>query len=264
MVWKLKLGTLLILAVWPLFLNHQGAAPSIAAIDTSSNGGSSEARPNIVLIISDDQRWSDYGFMDHPFIETPNLDRLARQSALFRHGYVPTALCRASLMTLITGRYAFEHHTCGNDPLASKSDGPSVRERKQKVIDNLDRFESIPKVLGRLGYLSHQSGKWWDGHFSHGGFTHGMTLGLGNTPRGRHGDLGLTIGRKGMRPIEDFLDETIAKKKNFFLWYAPFLPPTPHNPPQRLLDRYAETELPMPIKKNTRQCVPGLMNLAAI
>lgn len=51
-------------------------------------------RPNIVLIISDDQAWTDYGFMGHDVIQTPNLDRLASQSALFSRGYVPTGLCR--------------------------------------------------------------------------------------------------------------------------------------------------------------------------
>ena len=53
--------------------------------------------PNIVLIISDDQGWMDYGFMGHPVIHTPHLDRLARESIVFRRGYVPTALCRPSL-----------------------------------------------------------------------------------------------------------------------------------------------------------------------
>ena len=50
--------------------------------------------PNIVLIISDDQGYTDYGFMGHPSIETPHLDKLATESVLFRRGYVPTALCR--------------------------------------------------------------------------------------------------------------------------------------------------------------------------
>ena len=40
-------------------------------------------RPNIVYIISDDQAWTDYGFMGHPHIRTPNLDKLARQSVVF-------------------------------------------------------------------------------------------------------------------------------------------------------------------------------------
>ena len=59
--------------------------------------------PNVVLILSDDQSYTDYGFMGHPHIETPHLDKLASESALFRRGYVPTALCRPSLATLFTG-----------------------------------------------------------------------------------------------------------------------------------------------------------------
>ena len=39
-----------------------------------------ETPPNIVLIISDDQAWNDYGFMGHETIQTPNLDRLAAES----------------------------------------------------------------------------------------------------------------------------------------------------------------------------------------
>ena len=44
--------------------------------------------PNIVLIISDDQAWTDYGFMGHPDIQTPNLDKLAKRSLVCR-----TRLC---------------------------------------------------------------------------------------------------------------------------------------------------------------------------
>ena len=43
--------------------------------------------PNIVLIISDDQAWTDYGFMDHPDIKTPHIDKLAKESVLFKRGY---------------------------------------------------------------------------------------------------------------------------------------------------------------------------------
>ena len=84
-----------------------------------------DAPPNIVFIISDDQAYTDYGFMKHPIIKTPNLDKLAASSAWFPRGYVPTALCRPSLMTLATGLYASQHKTSGNDPakLDGKKDG---------------------------------------------------------------------------------------------------------------------------------------------
>jgi arylsulfatase A-like enzyme len=54
----------------------------------------------------------------------------------------------------------------------------------------------------------------------------------------RHGDEGLVIGRDGLEPIEEFVDHALKEEKPFFLWYAPFLPHTPHNPPDRLLQKY--------------------------
>jgi uncharacterized sulfatase len=92
--------------------------------------------PNIVLIISDDQAWNDYGFMGHEAIETPHLDRLARDSVLFRRGYVPTALCRPSLMTLLTGHYASVHGVTGNDPSPKYAEPGSqlYDERRAKLI----------------------------------------------------------------------------------------------------------------------------------
>ena len=74
------------------------------------------APPNVLLIISDDQSWTDFGFMGHPAIRTPHIDRLARQSAVFPHGYVPSSLCRPSLATMVTGLYPHQHGITGNDP----------------------------------------------------------------------------------------------------------------------------------------------------
>ena len=62
-------------------------------------------RPNIVLIISDDQAYRDFGFMGNTQVHTPHLDRLAKQSAFFPNGYVPSSVCSPSLATLLTGRY---------------------------------------------------------------------------------------------------------------------------------------------------------------
>ena len=198
-------------------------------------------QPNIVLILSDDQSWTDYGFMGHEHIETPHLDRLAERSALFRRGYVPTALCRPSLMTLATGLYTHQHMISGNDPSPVLTDGkkagPEYDALRETLIANVDRVPTIARLLGEQGYLSHQSGKWWEGSFKRGGFTHGMTRGFPE-PGGRHGDDGLKIGREGMKPVFDFIDHSVAEDKPFYVWYAPFLPHTPHNPPKELFDKY--------------------------
>lgn len=217
------------------------------------------AHPNIVFIISDDHAWTDYGFMGHPQIETPHLDRLAARSAVFTRGYVPTALCRPALATFATGLYAHQHKTSGNDPAllpemttkaakaakagkAGKTAAPPAESAayqalREQLISHIDRQPTLAKLLGQQGYLSHQSGKWWEGSYQRGGFTHGMTRGFPQ-PGGRHGDDGLKIGREGMAPVFDFIDLAIAERKPFFIWYAPFMPHSPHTPPERLFAKY--------------------------
>ncbi len=174
--------------------------------------------PNVIYILSDDQAWTDYGFMGHPQIKTPHLDKLSNESVLFERGYVPTALCRPSLVTLINGQYAHKHGVTGNDPSSKRYRPKKVNDQaKAQLIAYLDRFDTLPNMLGEKGYLSHQSGKWWEGNFRHGGFTHGMTRGFPQ-PGGRHGDDGLTIGREGLQSIEEFVDHAMEEKKPFFLW----------------------------------------------
>lgn len=226
-----------------------------------------EAPPNIVYLIADDQAWTDYSFMGHPQIETPNLDALSKRSAFFPRGYVPTALCRPALATLANGLYTYQHGVTGNDPGFDPVDAnlpekagvakgkgqdkgkgkarnpmqtpntPEYLALKARLIDNFGRFPTLPGLLGERGYLSFQAGKWWEGNPVKHGFTEGMTRGFPE-PGGRHGDDGLKIGREGMEPVFNFIDRAVEAKKPFFLWYAPFLPHTPHTPPDRLFQKY--------------------------
>jgi uncharacterized sulfatase len=180
--------------------------------------------PNVVMIISDDQGWTDFGFMGHESIKTPSLDKLAAESAVFVNGYVPTSLCRASLATLLTGLYGTQHKICCND-------FPMDKDRSQSHAF-IQRVPTVPRLLGGRGYASLQTGKFWEGHFSNGGFTDGMTT------HGRHGEEGLLIGRQTMQPVFDFIDRNVEAKKPFFVWYAPMMPHNPHNPPKRILEKY--------------------------
>ncbi|HRQ88049.1 MAG TPA: sulfatase [Bacteroidia bacterium] len=217
----------------------------IVAVLSASLLRAAEAPPNIVFLISDDHAWTDYGFMGHPQIETPHLDRLAARSAVFRRGYVPTALCRPALATFASGLYAHQHGITGNDPAvaddAAQGKGlphtPEYAALRERLIARMDRQPTLMDRLGERGYLSFQSGKWWEGAPSRFGFTDGMTRGFPQQG-GRHGDDGLKIGREGMGPVFGFIDRAIAEEKPFFLWYAPFMPHTPHDPPQRLFDKY--------------------------
>jgi arylsulfatase A-like enzyme len=197
--------------------------------------------PNVVMIISDDQAWTDYGFMGHPHIQTPHLDRLAREGLTFRRGYVPSSLCCPSLASLITGRYPHQHRVVGNDPprppgMKAKAfyKSQEFARGREVMTRHLNEWPLLTRVLGDAGYLSLQTGKWWLGHYSSGGFSEGMTKG------GRHGDDGLEIGRTTMLPIEDFIVRSKKEEKPFFIWYAPLLPHDPHKPPERILAKYRD------------------------
>ncbi len=77
----------------------------------------------------------------------------------------------------------------------------------------------------------------------------------GDHSRGaRHGDVGLEIGRQGMQPIEDYVKKARAADRPYFLWYAPMMPHTPHNPPERLLKKYATVAPTEPIAKYWAMC----------
>jgi len=141
---------------------------------------------------------------------------------------------------MVTGLHPHQNGITSNDPPKGGGKGGWPAERlalREEVISNIERVPTLPRLLKQKGYVSLQTGKWWMGHHSRGGFTHGMTHG---DPKrgGRHGDAGLAIGRQGMQPIYDFLDA--AGTKPFFVWYAPFLPHSPHNPPKRLLEKYRD------------------------
>lgn len=201
------------LAIFALFLGLFSACEAHAG----------ERPPNVVMIVADDQGWTDFGFMGHKIVKTPRLDALAAESAVFPNAYVPTSLCRASLATLLTGLFAHQHKICCNDP----PDGVD----RVAMHPFIRQAPALPRLLGMAGYRSFQTGKFWEGHYSNAGFTDGMTT------KGRHGEEGLVIGRETMQPIYDFL--AAAPEKPFFLWYAPMLPHEPHNPPARLLEKYA-------------------------
>ena len=213
------------------------------------------APPNIVYIISDDQTWSDFGFMGNERVHTPNLDALAAQSARYVNAYVPTSVCRPSLVTLLTGLYPhqhgvhFNHGPPGNSAYNKMTSREEYELARQPEFELIKKVETLPAILHReLGYRSLQTGKFWEGHWRNGGFTEGMTTfepppasqtfggarTLANGERVAHGngDIGLQIGRETMAPITDFIDDCTAKDQPWMVWYAPYLPHQPHDSPE--------------------------------
>lgn len=215
-------------------------------------------RPNVVLIISDDQTYTDFGFMGNDDVLTPNIDRLASQSARYVNGYVPSSVCRPSLVSILTGLYPHQHGVHFNHPppgFSKLTKSPEIGKAefdalREKAAGLIRTIPTLPRRLAANGYRCFQTGKYWEGHWRNAGFTEGMTLAEpspgakygnktlanGDVVAHGNGDHGLSIGRETMQPIYDFIDD--CDKTPFLVWYAPFLPHTPHSSPKKYFDLY--------------------------
>ncbi len=168
----------------------------------------SPQRPNIVLIISDDQDYEHFGFIGHPFAKTPAMDALAASGCVLHRAHLPMSRCRATLASMLSGLYPHQSGIYYNHGL-------------KKLKGN----NSLPMLLRDAGYATFGSGKFWEGDAGALGFTHSK----GNTSA--------HFVRSDQEDALHFLDE-VGGKKPFFMWWAPKLPHTPHNAPQRFLDLY--------------------------
>ncbi|MXY67096.1 MAG: sulfatase-like hydrolase/transferase [Acidobacteriia bacterium] len=108
------------------------------------------AVPNVVLIVSDDQGYADISCYPHPDeIQTPNLDRIAREGARMTSGYASCPVCAPTRAGLLTGRY---HQRFGFYTAADSRAG-------------LPRSETtLAEVLGDHGYATGAFGKWHLGY----------------------------------------------------------------------------------------------------
>lgn len=204
-------------------------------LSVRSTIGAEPTPPNVILIISDDHGFPDYGFMGSKIARTPNIDRLAGESMLYTRGYV-MPVCSPSLACLLTGQLPHQHGITGNDLTAAALAAHQAKgknDRSPLTQHLLNNSLILPRTLTAAGYETFQTGKLWNTTAKEAGFTDGMT-----NKEGRHGGDGLTIGRESMKPIFDFITEAETKKKPYFVWYAPLLPHTPHNPPAALLAKY--------------------------
>jgi arylsulfatase A-like enzyme len=129
------------------FLRQASVAGTLAAAGCASRGPrpTAEGRPpNIIFLLTDDQRWDTLGCMGNPIVKTPQMDRLAEQGVLFLNNFVTTSICAVSRASFFTGLYARCH---GIHDFAT-SLTPEQHER------------SYPVMLRRAGYRTGFIGKY--------------------------------------------------------------------------------------------------------
>ncbi|SKA31414.1 Arylsulfatase A [Chitinophaga eiseniae] len=116
----------------------------------SQTGFSQQKQPNIIFIFSDDHAYQTISAYGSKLTQTPNIDRIARQGALFRNALVTNSICGPSRATLLTGKY-------------SHINGYTLNEKKFNVGQQL-----FPKLLQQHGYQTAWIGKWHLGNLPEG------------------------------------------------------------------------------------------------
>src|SRR4051812_23072858 len=81
---------------------------------TASTFAADAPRPNIVFVLVEDMRWDSMSCMGHPIAKTPNIDRIAKEGALFKNFFVTLPLCAPSRASFLTGQYAHKNGVIDN------------------------------------------------------------------------------------------------------------------------------------------------------
>ncbi len=220
--------------------SHAGMlSASLAIIIITSLLASAQARGearNIVLILTDDQRYDALGFIGHPFLQTPNLDRMARGGVHFKNAFVTTSLCSPSRASILTGHYAHQHG----------------------VLDNASLFSGVsdtfPEILQKSGYDTAFVGKWHMGNASddpRAGFNHWVSF------RGQGSYSNPTFNTNGRRAqVEGYVTDIITDRaidwlekerdRPFMLYVSHKAVHGPFEPAERHRQRYRDIEIQYP------------------
>lgn len=106
-------------------------------------------KPNIVFILADDLGYGDLGVYGQKIIQTPNIDRLAKQGKLFTQFYAGTSVCAPSRSSLLTGQHTGHTYIRGNKEIEPEGQQPLT-----------DSVETYAQLLRQAGYVTGAFGKW--------------------------------------------------------------------------------------------------------
>lgn len=113
-----------------------------------------DERPNILFIFADDWGWGDLSCHDHPYVKTPNIDRLAIEGTDFQRFTVASGVCSPSRAAIMTGQFPARHNIDGHFAWVPDN-------ARRNMPDWLD-YETtlLPRILQQSGYATAHFGKW--------------------------------------------------------------------------------------------------------
>ncbi len=127
---------------------------ALAAAGDECGGALRAAKPNVIFILADDQGWGDARFAGHPYVKTPNLDRLAAEGTWFKQFYVAATVCSPSRCAFMTSHYPARHEIHGHF-------ADHALNAARHMPDWLDPSTvTVARLLRGAGYATAHFGKW--------------------------------------------------------------------------------------------------------
>lgn len=121
---------------------------------TNAVGAETPPPPNILFIFADDWGWGDLGCHGHPYVKTPNIDRLAKEGTDFHRFTVASGVCSPSRTAVMTGHFPARYNIDGHFAWV-----PSNARRNMPDWLNPET-PTLPRFLQTAGYATAHFGKW--------------------------------------------------------------------------------------------------------
>src|SRR5690625_1533751 len=165
-------------------------ALGLSCTTTDTAGAQEESRPNVVFILTDDQRSDAISASGSQDPQTPNIDRLADEGVYFSNVFVTTSLCSPSRASILSGLYANTH---------------GVNDNFTEFPNDLNTF---PRIMQEEGYNTAYIGKWHMGEDNSDprpGFDHFIT----HKGQGNYFDTAFNINGRGDEVVEGYYTHVV-------------------------------------------------------
>lgn len=222
----------------------------------SAEAADTPARPNIIFILVDDLRWDGLSCTGNSIAKTPNIDRIAKEGALFKNFFVSIPLCSPSRGSFLTGQYAHTHGVTHNGDNAARS---------QQLV-------TFPKLLHDAGYETAYVGKWHMGNDDspRPGFDRWVSF----KGQGIYENPTINVDGKSSK-VDGYMTDILngyaidfvkqKHQKPFALYFAHKAVHGPFTPAERHKDLYAGATLPLaPNHRDTLKDKPVLTRNVAV
>jgi arylsulfatase A-like enzyme len=240
----------------------------------SSRGGGDESRPNILLIMTDQQRWDALGCVGG-WVDTPNIDRLAAEGVRFSNAYSNSPVCVPARVSLATGRYPHNTGVWRNQPHTLPPEAPTwmraireagystsvfgkthlhphrgdLRDREHLVrVYGLDHVDEIAGPRAAAGCRSHLTDR-WEAAGVYDAYRRDLRDRYANKP---------WVARPSPLPLELYADVYVGRRaaahlrgydgsRPWFCWVSFGGPHEPWDAPEPYASRYEPASMPAPV-----------------